>query len=309
MSLTLLSSRRFYLSLFLLAMLLPGSPAMAAAPPQGAPPITYLRYDTEIEVKPDGNFTVREIQQIQFNGEFSYAFAEIPRYYTTNIINIYVWQGDELLRLGDNHQAGNYEIYPSGNSIEVLWGYQQTSPGDILTFTLEYEVQGGLWVYPDENILEWRAVPADRSGFEVKESRVTVRLPAAVPADALRYTAYGPDFVAKSDANQIIFTATRPIPDGQLFQVQVGFPSTLIQAQMQDWQIDEDTAKLDYRIKAIDVNLDIAAGGRVTVTELQNVAVDAGALYQGYRDISLAYLDDVSDFKVFEGEHAKMDLV
>ena len=267
------------------------------------PPIVYLRYDVDIALKSNGNFVVREIQQIQFNGEYRTAFAEIPRDYTTDITHVRVWEGDTPYTESNRaRRAGTYAVDKQSHSIYVEWRYKQTAPGDVRTFTLQYEVVGGLWVYPDETILEWRAVPADRSGFPVLNSQVTIHLPAEVPADDLRYTAYGPEFAAEVVGDQITLTATEPIPDGTRFQVQVGLPPGLVTAQVQPWQIAEDTANLEYRMEAIDVNLAIGRDGQITVTEQQRVAVDAGVLYSGYRNISLAYLDDITDITLFEGE-------
>ncbi len=297
--------RRFWLFLLVPAMLLLGSLAVFAAPPlQDGPPITYLRYDTEIDIQPDGSFIVREIQQVQFDGEFSHAFAEIPLDYAADITDVRVRQDDSPLQLAHNYQPGNYKTSFSGNALNVAWGYQKTTPGDVLTFTLEYAVQGGLWVYADETILEWRVVPADRSGIEVKESRVTVNLPAEVPADALRYTAYGPEFSAAASARQVVFTATQSIPDGVRFQVQVGFPSDLTQAKAEAWQIEEDSAALEYRLTSLDTTLSIAPDGHIHVTELHHLAVDAGAMRFAWRLLPMAWLDNLQKVTLFEGDQS-----
>jgi hypothetical protein len=268
-------------------------------------PITYLRYDVDITLKPNGNLIVREIQQIQFNGEYRTAFAEIPRDYTSDITNIQVWEDDTpYSQVSRATNVGTYAVDIEADSIYVDWRYEETTPGDVRTFILQYEVVGGLWVYPDETILEWRAVPADRSGFPVQNSQVTINLPAPVPADDLRYTAYGPEFTVEVMDSQVILTATEPIPDGKRFQVQVGFPPELVAAETQPWQIAEDTAALEYRLEAIDVDLVVGRDGQVAVTEQQRVAVDAGALYSGHRAIRLAYLEDITDVSLFEGEQS-----
>lgn len=297
---------RLGLALLLLSTLLLVPSVMAGE--EGAiqdPPITYLRYDVEITLKPHGNFVVREIQEIQFNGQFRTASAEIPRAYTTDIRNVRVWEGDTPYQPADDaDEVGTYVVDANTRTIDVNWRYEETSPGDVRTFVLQYEVVGGLWVYPDETILEWRAVPADRSGLLVLASQVTIDLPAEVPPADLRYTAYGPEFTAQVSGNQITLRAAEPLPDGVRFQVQVGFPPGLTAARLQPWQIEEDSAKLEYRLEAIDVDLVLDGDGAVTVTEHQRVAVDAGALYSGFRDISLAYLDRVEDIQLFEGDQA-----
>lgn len=299
-------AKQRFLKIFFLAWLvllfLPFSSHASAPAPQD-PPISYQRYDVEIEIKPDGNFIVREIQQLKFEGEYRTAFAEIPREFTTNISNISLWEDEQLYRQETAASApGTYSVLSNRDTLGIEWAYTPTTPGEVRTFILQYEVSGGLWIYSDETVLEWRAVPADRSGFPVQESQVTVTLPEAVAADPLQLTAFGPPFTTRVEENQIIFTAGEAIPDGTHFQVAVGFPPGLVTAEVQPWQIAEDTARLAYRIEAIEVHLEIQPDGRLLVDERQRVAVEAGALYSGNRTIRLAYLDSLMDFAVSEGE-------
>ncbi|GAB4532152.1 MAG: hypothetical protein Kow0063_12350 [Anaerolineae bacterium] len=292
--------------ILVLAWLLEGVPSIARgdAPNVQDQPITYLHYNVDIALKPNGNFVVSEIQQIQFNGQFRTAFAEIPRDYVSDIANVRVWEGDKPYTYvpGDTTEAGTFTVRVEASNVYIEWHYQETSPGEVRTFLLQYEIIGGLWVYTDETILEWRAIPADRSGFPILASQVTVNLPAEVAPAELRYTAYGPEFTVQVVGNQIIFEATQVIPDGVRFQVQVGFPPGLVVAEVQPWQIEEDTADLEYRLEAMDVDLVIDSDGQVAVTEHQRVAVDAGALYSGQRSIRLAYLDRIVGISLFEGD-------
>jgi len=268
------------------------------------PLIRYLHYNVDITLKPDGNLVVSEIQQIEFDGQFRTAFAEIPRDYVSDIANIRVWEGNTPYTHapGGATDAGTFGVDIEAGAVYVEWHYQETAPGEVRTFILQYEIIGGLWVYDDETILEWRAVPADRGGFPVLASQVTLNLPAEVPAGEVRTTAYGPEYTSQVLGRQVIFTATQVIPDGVQFQVQVGLPPGLTTAVVQPWQIKEDTAKLEYRMEALDVDLAIDGEGRVTAVEHQRVAVDAGALYSGQRSIRLAYLDGLADIRLFEGD-------
>ena len=280
----------------------------AATPVAQDEPIVYLRYDVEITIEPDGGFMVQETQEIQFNGQYRTAFAEIPRQFTTNIDDIQLLEGDMSYAetssgdLSADHKPGYYAVDSDPSDIFVEWHYEETNPGDARTFILQYQVTGGLWIYPDVGTLEWRAVPADRSGFPVLASRVTVNLPDAVPPGELQYAAFGPDYTAQDSGHQVIFTSTEPILDGTRFQVGVAFPSQLVTAETQPWQAAEDQAALEYRIEAVDVDLSIDSDGQVWVTEEQRVAVDAGALYSGHREINLTYLDGIADINVFEGD-------
>lgn len=264
-------------------------------------PIVYQRYDSDITIRPDGTFLVREIQQIRFDGEFHTAFAEIPGELTTDIRNVQLYEGQTQYSRGSD-RPNTFSTENSGNAIFVSWEYEPTKPGDVRTFILEYEVVGGLWVYPDQTVLEWRAIPADRSGIEVESSVVTVTLPAAVTAEQLQYTAYGTGFQAVPSGNGVVFTADGAIPDGVQFQIQVGFSSSLVEAERQPWQIQEDSARLAYRFTALDVELIVEPDGALQVDEYHHLVVDAGVLDQGTRRIALNQLDAIEQIQLSEGE-------
>ena len=266
-----------------------------------APAITYERYDTAITLRPDGSFLVREIQQIRFDDEFHTAFADIPTALTQDIQNIQIYEGETPYTQGGSG-PNTFSTERDGAFIYVTWEYTPTQPGDVRTFILEYEVIGGLWVYPDQTVLEWRAVPADRSDIVVESSVVTVTLPTAVAADQLQATAYGPAFQKTTNPDAVTFTATEPLPDGVQFQVQVGLPSTLVNAERQPWQIQEDAAQLDYRFQELNVELTLEPDGVLWVDEYHHLAVEAGALDQGQRRLPLAFVDAIDQIKVTEGE-------
>ncbi|HEX8682837.1 MAG TPA: DUF2207 domain-containing protein [Ardenticatenaceae bacterium] len=298
----LFTHRGQLLALLLLLYMAVAQPSMATAQTDSDIPIRYLRYDTEIAIQEDGSFLVREVQEIEFNGSFSTAFAEIPAALTEDVEVLQLLEGDTPYERGDFVDGPGTYTVEEGENYFVEWEYEETEPGDVRTFTLEYRVEGGLWVYEDGDILEWRAVPADRSGFPVEASRVTVTLPAEVAPDDLQYTAYGPDYEVETNANSVTFEATEPIPDGTQFQVQVGFPHGLVEAVPALWQLEEDTANLRTRVESVEVELTVRPNGTIGVEERERVMVEAGALYEGYRTISYRYLDNVTNVAVFEGE-------
>ena len=195
--------KRLMIAVLMVAWAVLGLPRAGLA--QDAPPVTYERYDVAIDVKPDGSFAVQEIQQIRFDGEFTQAFAEIPLAYTTRIDDVSVYEGDTAYTAGGDG-PGTFTTEYDGDNLAVDWTFEQTQPGDVRTFMLAYTVAGGLWIYPDGDLLEWRAVPADRSGVPVQASRVTVTLPAdpasglPVPARTCEATAFGAPATAQSSA-------------------------------------------------------------------------------------------------------------
>ena len=165
-----------FLSLFALLLLIPAVFA------QEESSVEYLRYDVEITLHENGDFTVREIQQLRFNDTFSEGFADIPLGYLNEISDIRVFGGPDV----ENLQAytdtefglNSFTYEEEGDALYITWHYMATNPGDELTFVIEYDVSGGLWVYPEFDTLEWRAVAADRSGLPVPTSRVTCEFAA-----------------------------------------------------------------------------------------------------------------------------------
>ncbi|MCA9946280.1 MAG: DUF2207 domain-containing protein, partial [Anaerolineales bacterium] len=195
-----------------------------------------------------------------------------------------------------------------GDTLFVDWEYAPTSPGDTLVFVLEYTVAGGLWVYPEATRLEWRAIPADRSGLAVPQSRVTVQLPNAVPGAALSADAFGPEYDVKIVENEtnttVIYQAVGDIADGTQFQVLLDFPPDVVTAVPQQWQIAEDSAALEYSIDQIEMDIVMQPDGTLSVVETQQVSVQAGILYSGFREFSLLFADDIQILDVREGDLA-----
>jgi uncharacterized membrane protein YgcG len=278
--------------LILLALL-----SLGAAPePQRS--VTYERYDVGIDVRSDGSLSVAETYQLRFQGEFSTGFAEIPLDYVTDIVDVQVREGDRIYEESGSG-AGTFTWSRGVDAIRVDWEYEPTGGTDVRTFTVEYRVLGGLWVYPGRDTLSWTAVPEDRSGIPTEASRVTVRLPAPVESDDLTVDSQGADAsVEIPDAQTIVFESQGSIPDGTPFEVIVGFPHGLTSASVTSWQRQIDQRQASYHWERFDVDLILASDGRLHVTEEQTLQVDEGYLYHGYRSIPRLYLDQITDVEV-----------
>ena len=287
--------------------------ALAGAAPVGAqdaPPVTYERYDVHFDVRPDGSFVVRETQQIRFDGEFSQAFAEIPLDYTTRIDGVSVTERGaiDLPFTAGGEGPGTFTTEYDGNSLYVDWTFTPTQPGEVRTFVVEYTVTGGLWIYPDGDLLEWRAVPADRSGAPVQASRVVVALPPdpgtgqPVPAGDLAATSFDWPSDIRIDDGLVTFDSSEPILDGLSMLVQVSFPHGIVSAAVQPWQEAEDSADLEYYYLSHETSFTFDDAGSVLVEERDELLVTAGALRQGVSSITHTGMDDVTDVAVWEDD-------
>jgi hypothetical protein len=139
----------FKIFLFLVFLLLP----IGTLDAQDDPGVEYLRYDVDITLDENGDFAVREIQQVRYDGEFSEGFAEIPLDYLTDIKDISVYGGSDLDHLHpyefDGYGPNTFSQEQEGDTLYIDWEYEPTASGDELTFVAEYLVEGGLWIYPD----------------------------------------------------------------------------------------------------------------------------------------------------------------
>ena len=282
--------------------------SLAAAPePQRS--VTYERYDVEIEIQRDGSLLVTETYRLRFQGEFHTGFAEIPLDNVIDVVDVVVREGDRAYVEGGSG-AGTFSLERGFDAIRVDWEYEPTSGAETRTFVVEYRVLGGLWIYPDTDWLAWKAVPADRSGIPTEASRVTVHLPGPTPGrpldpDDLIANTKGVEATTEVvDARTIVFESAGAVPDGTAFEVVVGFPHGMTDAQVTDWQRRADEAITSYRWTDLSVDLTIAEDGSLTVNEKYEWAVEVGHLYSGYRTISWLYLDDIQDVTVSSSDRA-----
>jgi uncharacterized membrane protein YgcG len=278
-----------------------------AAAPEPQKSVTYERYDVDIDIQSDGSLLVAETYQLRFEGEFHTGFAEIPLDFVSDIVDVQVREGDRIYDQGGSG-PGTFTTERGYNAIRVEWEYEPTSGTEVRTFTVEYRVLGGLWIYPDGDWLVWKAVPADRSGIPTEASRVTVRLPrpaAGEPIDPDTLTANAKGVTATVevvDGQTVVFESSGAVPNGTAFEVEVGFPHGLTAATVTDWQRDFDRSRTSYRWERFDVDLTIASDGTLAVTERQTLAVDEGYLDRGHRTIPWLYLDQIADVEVRSDE-------
>ena len=229
--------------------------------------MTYERYDVAIDVKPDGTFTVRETQQIRFDGEFSQAFAEIPLAYTTRIDDVTIYEGDTPYTVGGDG-PGTYTTEYGDDKLAVDWTFEQHGLATCARLRWRIPSSAGLDL-SRRRPLEWRAVPADRSGVPVEASRVTVALPPdpatgrPVPADDLRATPLA-NRQALKPRRAGCLRSERSHPRWHAAPGAGRLSARPGRGEPQAWQIAEDTADLAYRYKSLDTDFTINADGSVT---------------------------------------------
>lgn len=293
-------SRSWIITLLAVFAVLIGMPPSAVTA-QSAPPVVYLQYNSDLNLDSNGVLHVRLLQQIGFGDQFSSAFFDIPKAFTTRIENVRVLEATTP----DGHRdpaTAEFAPIPASISegmdyVSVEWTYDRTDPGDIRSFVIEYDAIGAVWLYPDGDFLSWNAVNADRSGVPVQASTVRLTLPAEVPLDQVSAIGRGPTYTVAQEGQTLVFTSGEPIPDGTAFEVEAHFPHGLIAAGLQDWQRVWDGEHLDIAVERFHADLTIQPDGTIHVEETTDLRVKAGTLHQGFRAISLLYIDDVTNLR------------
>ncbi|MBA2451895.1 MAG: DUF2207 domain-containing protein [Chloroflexia bacterium] len=226
------------IALALIVGLLPGS---AAAQQQE---LFWERYDTTIDLREDGSFTVTEDQLINFtSGSFSEGFAVIPLDRIEDISNIQVSEDGQQYERGSG-SPGTFQITDYGDEIEILWWFDEAS-NETRQFTIQYDVTGGLRVYEEtgREQLWWRAIDTDFAA-DVRQSMVTMNLPAPVTEEELAAEIFTIDTedtsIEMPDADTIVFTASN-LGQGDAFEARAEFPD-MTAAAVPSWQAASDAA-------------------------------------------------------------------
>ena len=230
MALKNLSSRRWirggiaglFVVLSIVAIAVPATPASAQAKS-----LVWSRLDADIVVLDNGDLRVTETNVIDFtSGTFTFGYRDIDTSRLEQVTDIHVTENGELLRWEsgrvDNGRLRIKYYFPSAFN-------QQR------TFVIEYTVKGATRYYLDGDQVYWAGVYADRNGFPVQASRLTVQLPEGALAD--RVEVYGPKAtVTGQGESRVVAEAQAPIPNGQEFEIRVQFPHHIISGAAPAWQ-------------------------------------------------------------------------
>ncbi len=203
---------------------------------------SWDRFDVEIDIQPNGDFIVRETNEVRFEGgTFKFGYREIPARRFVYLTDIAVtFDGQPLRRTGGPGGPGTFYRYTAdNNTIGIRYFFPEPVTG-LHTIVLEYRVQGGLRYYEGGDQLWWKAVYPDRAA-PVAASRVTVTLPVQVDPTALVVAAYGhPASWEIADGGRRVIFEAQDIPPGKELEVRVQFPNGIVEGSPAPWQQRED---------------------------------------------------------------------
>ncbi|MCA9387977.1 MAG: DUF2207 domain-containing protein, partial [Candidatus Andersenbacteria bacterium] len=181
---------------------------------------TYPDWTVDITVHEDGTFSVEEQITHTFDGSFSFAFREIEGRKLDDIQNLHVF--DEM-----GVEVSDVEIERVGLAKKITWNY--SAQDETRTWTVAYDVTGGLGYFADHDELYWNAVSAEGRDVTIQNVTVTVHLPEGATASQLQHAVqYRPRSLrdARSevlDDETIVFEGTYLSP-GDHFTIVAGWP-------------------------------------------------------------------------------------
>lgn len=193
--------------------------------------LEWTRLDSDISVQPNGDLQIVETNVINFtSGSFTFGYRDINMSLLTDVTAIQVTEASKALRFETSH--------PESNVLRIKY-YFTTATKQERTFKIHYTVKGATRYYNAGDQVYWKAVYADRNGYPVLNSRVTMRLPnGAVATQATSYGAAAS--VTGNGENTVTAIAQGAIDSGQELEIRVQFPHGLITGQPAAWQAAYD---------------------------------------------------------------------
>lgn len=207
----------------------PAAPATPAAAQTKS--LQWTRLDSDITVLANGDLRIVETNVIDFtSGTFTYGYRDFDMSRLTGITNVEASENGQPLRVATSK--------PDGSTFRIQYYFSAATKQE-RTFQIAYTVQGATRYYSGGDQVYWVAVYADRNGYPVQNSRVTVHLPGgAVATKAATYGA--PATVAGTGKNTVTAVAMTPIDSGEKMEIRVQFPHGIITGQAPPWQAAYD---------------------------------------------------------------------
>lgn len=194
--------------------------------------LEWQRLDVDITVLQSGDLRVVERNVVRFtSGTFSFGYRDIQQERITGISDLSVTEGAET------GEPMRFETTTTDSGdFRIKYYFNTPARNEVRTFTLAYTVSGAVRYYEGGDQVWWSAIYADRSGFPVKQSVVTVNLPAS--ATVQKAESYGvPANVTTEDGNHVVhYEVTEPIQSGTAFEVRVQFPHGVLLGSAPPWQ-------------------------------------------------------------------------
>ena len=201
-------------------------------PAQAAVPFYWESINVDLDVQTNGDMLVTETQKYVFESDYS---NQRYRYIRLDKVD-----GIQDVSVQENNQVLESTVTTEDNQLKIQWSHPLQAP-EAHTFVLKYRVIGGLQVEGSSTQVFWRAVFVDRSA-PVKTAKVTVHLPEALAGLVTSFQSFdAPANARQVDPRTFEFTAQQELPPQQTLEVQVAFPSAVLNLPQPQWQQQSTT--------------------------------------------------------------------
>jgi Predicted membrane protein (DUF2207) len=183
-------------------------------------PFHWNHINVEIDVQENGDMLVTENQEYEFSANSTnqrYRYIQLSKIGSINDVTV-----------TEKNQVIPSQTGIKNNQFWISWQHQLKAP-EIHTFILKYRVVGGLQVDDQNTQVYWKAIFADRQA-PVDKAAVQVHLPEILAGKVTDFRGLGVnnDF-RKVDDKTFAFSAKQPLQPGEELEVQVAFPSKILQ--------------------------------------------------------------------------------
>ncbi|MEQ8958941.1 MAG: DUF2207 domain-containing protein, partial [Coleofasciculus sp. C2-GNP5-27] len=190
-------------------------------------PFYWDSINVEMDVQPNGDMWVTETQHYVFTDDYT---NERYRYIPLNKV-------DEItdVTVTENGQPLATTTGIENNQLWIRWQHP-LNPPESHVFVVKYRVIGGIQINGDKTQVYWKAIFAERQ-VSVLSGTVTVHLPEVLSGQVKSYTSYGIPATRRTlDSKTFEFVASQALLPGQELEVQIIFPSSVLNLPQPQWQ-------------------------------------------------------------------------
>jgi uncharacterized membrane protein len=216
-------------------------------------------------------FDVTEIYDVEFSGTFRFGSRVLEMNNLDVVENIQVSQNGQALSrdCSGGNNPGTFCASWQNREYTIVYNFFDPITDSSSNFEIKYTVVGALRIYDDGDQIYWSAIPDEHFGFTIRNSAVTVELPAgyAPREGADPYATYGAATNISLNGSTVTAVATDGVSGNEELEIRVQFPHNP-DAQPPEWQASfdssrafEENVKPLLRIGAFVVSLLILLGG------------------------------------------------
>jgi hypothetical protein len=221
--------------LTVLSMLLCASPTMAQVLP-----FYWDRIDVDLAIQANGELWVTETQTYAFQRAYTnqrYRYISLDK--VDKIDNISITEKGKPLA---------FEQETRGNKGWIRWRHG-LNPPEHHTFILKYHVIGGLRQDDQNTQLHWETLFGNRQA-PILNSTVKVHLPNELANKVTSFQSFGTSNVVQTqlDDRTISFRMTREVSAGEKLEVQVVFPSGILNLPKVNQESDHTAPSIMFSI-------------------------------------------------------------